>query len=153
MKRRNERSLHVDMRRIVVLMVVSASLAGAESAGACSCSIDRSPTLEGFDAAATGRLIDVKQNNGTKFTYLLTRVYKNKNLREGEELTIKASGHPSACGPDQRQGERYGLRLWRNNSGLTTNSCAMLSPEDLRRAAERSGSTRTARSVRCGVSA
>jgi len=145
------------MRR--VLIALTGSLAGlciaAGPAQACSCveDPDAKETLRGFDAAATMRLIDVKNrdpsNGSADLVYKITRVYKNKNLREGEKFVIRDNPQGSACGLPTTQGKRYGLRLYRTRDGLRSNLCVVLSPRELRRAAQRSGNARMARSAGC----
>ena len=140
------------MRRAAAALVVFMALIGAESASACSCAATpgEKETLRGYDAAATARLVDVKSRDpedggledpSATLVYRLLRVYKNSNLREGELLAIKDDG--SSCGLPREEGERYGLRMYRTREGrLGSNSCALLSPRELRRAAERSGQAR-----------
>ena len=144
-----------------LLIALTGSVAGlciaAGAAHACSCveDPDAKETLRGYDAAATMRLIDVKNedpNNGSAdLVYKITRVYKNKNLREGERFVIRDNPQGSACGLPTRVGERYGLRLNRTRDGLRSDLCSLLSPRELRRAAERSGSTRMASSSGCAA--
>jgi len=139
------------MRRAAAALVVFMALIGAESASACSCAETpgEKETLRGYDAAATARLIGVKSRDPedgflspeATLVYRLLRVYKNSNLREGELLAIKDDG--SSCGLPRKEGERYGLRMYRTREGrLGSNSCALLSPRELRRAAERSSRAR-----------
>lgn len=135
-------------------------MANASPALACSCAEEpgEKETLRGFDAAATMRLIDVKNmdhsNGSADLVYRILRVYKNKNLREGERFVIKDNPDGAACGLPTEEGKRYGLRLYRTRDGrLSSNSCVLLSPRELRRAAERSGNARSAGSVSCGANA
>jgi len=130
------------MRSAGIALVVLMALVGADSAAACSCAVDpdEKETLHGYDAAATARLVDVRnedpQNSSAVLVYRILRVYKNQNLREGERLKIKDDG--SSCGLPREQGRRYGLRMYRTRDGLGSNSCALLGPKELRRAADRS---------------
>jgi hypothetical protein len=118
---------------------------------------DAKQTLHNYDAAATARLIDVKnkdpQTGSADLVYRLLRVYKNKNLREGETLVIKGSGGGGTCGLPRNKKERYGLRLTRFRGELEGSSCSVLSPKELRRAAERSGNARSGGSIGCGGTA
>jgi len=134
------------MRRAAIGLVTFLALFGAESAAACDCAVEpnEKATLQGFDAAATARLIEVKnedpQDGGATLVYRVLRVYKNSNIREGERLAIK----DSPCSLPRNEGKRYGLRMYRNREErLESNSCALLSPRELRRAAERSGNARS----------
>ncbi|MDQ3728388.1 MAG: hypothetical protein M3355_02250 [Actinomycetota bacterium] len=148
------------MRRAAAVLAVLGALWGAESAMACSCAEDpdEKETLHGYDAAATMRLVDVKNRNpstgSADLIYRILRVYKNSNLREGERFVIKDNPDGAACGLPTQVGERYGLRLYRTRDGrLSSNSCALLSPRELRRAAERSGNARSGGSISCGGTA
>jgi hypothetical protein len=138
------------------VIAVGAMLATAPSAHGCSCAPVEKPTLRGVDAAATMRLTEVKDdanpNNRVKLVYRILRVYKGSgryNLHEGDKLRIH-SGQESACGLPRREGKRYGLPLFDSRDGLTSNLCAVLSPHELRRAAQRSGNARSANSG-CGT--
>ena len=135
------------MRRFFI--AVAALLGGlcvtAGTAHACSCAVDpdAKETLHGFDAAATMRLVEVKnedpRDGSSDLVYKITRVYKNKNLREGEKFVIRDNPQGSACGLPTREDRRYGLRLYRTSDGLKSDLCVLLTPRELRRAAERSG--------------
>lgn len=148
------------MKRLwgLLLCTLIAMLATAPSALACSCVEfpGEKQTLEGYEAAATARLIDVKHqdpsNGRATLVYRLLRVYKNKNLREGEELILRNQGDGAACGLPRNKKKRYGLRLYRDrddrlNSGL----CSVLSPHELKRAAQRSGNARAESGAGCGT--
>ena len=116
-----------------------------------------------MDAAVTARLIDVEpvQRRGggvepssdkAKFTYRILRVYKGSrryNLREGEKLRLENSTDGGSCGLPSKEGKRYGLMLDEFRGELNTSSCGVRSPEQLRRAAQRSGNARSA-SAPCG---
>jgi hypothetical protein len=142
------------------MAVVVTTLVTAPSALACSCAEDpdAKETLHGYDAAATARLVDVKnkdpQTGSADLVYRITRVYKNRNLREGEKLVIKQSGGGGTCGLPRDKKRRYGLRLHRDRDDrLSSDSCALLGPKELRRAAERSGNARDGETIKCGGSA
>lgn len=135
---------------LVLLGAIAWLALSAPAAHACSCAEDPDAppeTLHGYDAAATARLIEIKnkdpQNGTADLVYRILRVYKNKNLREGETLVIKGSGDGGTCGLPRDKQKRYGLRLYRDRDDrLTSNSCANLGPRSLRRAAQRSGNAR-----------
>ena len=141
---------------LLVGLALVASLALAPPALGCSCAPVEKPTLRGVDAAATMRLTEVKDdanpNNRVKLVYRILRVYKGSGryrLHEGDKLRIQ-SGEGSACGLPRREGKRYGLPLFDTREGLTSNLCAVLSPHELRRAAQRSGNARSA-ATGCGT--
>ncbi len=137
------------------LVLLAGSLAVAESAVACDCAVEKRPTLRGFDAAATARLIEVKNedaNGNADLVYRVLRVYKGPTLEEGEKLVIKDSRGEATCGLPRRTDRRYGLRLGRTERGLTGSLCTLLGPKQLRRAAERSGDLRE-KSAACGSTA
>ena len=154
------RSLNVLRRALTTLGLTAAvSLAMAGSAHACSCAPDpdEKETLHGFDAAATMRLTDVRnedpQNGSADLEYRVLRVFKGSTLEEGESFVIKDSQQESACGLPREEGKRYGLRLDRTRSGLRSSLCAVLSPKKLRRAAQRSGNARSTAGIGCGSDA
>jgi hypothetical protein len=139
-----------------VAVAVAAMLVTAPPALACSCveDPDAKETLHGFDAAATARLVDVKeddnpQSGDVKLVYRVLRVYKGANLSNGEEFVIKDDRFNSCALPSDK-GRRYGLRLSRFQGRLDQSSCTLLSPKGLRRAAERSGNARSA-GTGCGT--
>ena len=148
------------MRRAVVVLVLIGSLMGAESASACSCAEDpdEKETLRGFAAAATARLIEIDNIGGpnaskSEYVYRLLRVYKGSGryrLREGEKLRIESYRDGATCGPPRDRGKRYGLGLYRSRGELSTNLCSVMSPKELRRAAQRSGNARSAAGAGCG---
>lgn len=140
----------------VLAVIAFACLANASPAAACSCAPDKKPTLQRFDAAATMRLVDVRNDNNPSgsadLTYRILRVYKGSgryNLREGEKLRIH-SPQGAACGLPRKQGRRYGLRMHETRNGLSSNLCVLLTPEELRKAAKRSGNARSAAATGCG---
>ena len=139
------------MLAFVVVLVV---LVAPESASACSCADDGEPdTLRGVDAAVTARLIDVERedpgdvnNMDATFTYRILRVYKGSrryNLREGRKLVLENTTSGSACGLPTKEGKRYGLMLRKFQGELNTTSCGVVTPRQLRRAAERSANARS----------
>ena len=143
------------MRRAVAVLIVLGSLAGAESAMACSCIEypDEKETLHGTEAAATARLIEIDNiggiNGDSEYTYRLLRVYKGSgryNLENGETLTIEAARDGAACGPPRNRDKRYGVRFYKSRGELTTGLCSVSGPKELRRAAERSGNARSSAS-------
>jgi hypothetical protein len=141
------------MKTLASVIALLAMLFAAKSAQACSCAEDGGKeTLRGFDAAATARLTDVKnedpQSGQADLVYRVLRVYKNQNLEEGEELVIR-SGSTASCGLPRNEGKRYGLRLGRRNGEWTAGLCTLLGPKQLRRAAERSESTSKTASGKC----
>lgn len=146
-----------------VPLAIAGVLAGlwisAGTAQACSCAAPEKPTLHGTDAAATMRLIEVRDdanpNNRVKLVYRILRVYKGSgryNLEEGNKLRIMST-EESACGLPRQEGKRYGLPMYDSRDGLTSNLCAVLSPKELRRAAERSGNARSGATIGCAANA
>ena len=102
---------------------------------ACSCVEypGEKETLQGYEAAATARLIEVKHkdssNRSATLVYRVLRVYKNKNLREGEELVLRNQGDGAACGLPRNKKKRYGLRLYRDRDDrLNSSLCSRSQP-------------------------
>jgi len=144
----------------LLLAALIGLLVTAPSAVACSCVEfpGEKETLQGYEAAATARLIDIKnkdpQSDRATLVYRILRVYKNKNLDEGEELVLRNQGDGGACGLPRNKKKRYGLRLYRDRDGrLNSGLCSVLGPRELRRAAERSGNARAADGGGCGAEA
>lgn len=140
------------VRRLLAAMTacVAAFLLAPSFAVACSCAPGEGPpTLRGYDAAANARLTRVEiadpQNGSTHLTYRLTRVFKGSGrfgLAAGETFEIRNNQQESACGLPTREGDRYGLRLDGRRGSLRGQLCSLLSPKQLRKAAERRGDTR-----------
>jgi len=140
----------------IFLAALIAPLVAAAPALACSCVAPDKPTLQGSAAAATARLIEVRrEGNGQRvdLVYKLLRVYKGSgryHLREGENLVINTYRSGATCGLPRNKGKRYGLRMYRSHHELSANLCTVMSPKELRRAAERSGNARVA-DAGCGT--
>ena len=143
------------MKRLLagVAIALVGSLGTAWPAMACDCAIDpdEKETLEGVEAAATSRLIEIENiggiNGDSRYTYRLLRVYKGSarfGMREGEDITIEAARSGASCGPPRDRGKRYGVRFFKSRGELTTGLCSVSGPKELRRAAERSGNARGA---------
>jgi hypothetical protein len=126
------------------------------AAHACSCGVDPDAppeTIDGYDAAVTARLVDVKRvgNDRQRLTYEVLRAYKG-NLDEGDDFR-ETNYLNSSCGIPSNKGKRYGLRLNRFRGQLNASSCSKFGPKSLRKAAERSSGTRAAGTSGCGGSA
>ena len=102
------------------------------------------------------RLIEVKNrdpsNGSADLVYKITRVYKNKNLREGERFVIRDNPQGSACGLPTTKGKRYGLRLNRTVTGGSGRTLRRAQPARApsRRPEERQRANGEFRGVRSG---
>lgn len=142
------------MRRVLALSALPVLIALVVPSGAlaCSCAARDEPlSLKGFDAAVTARLLDVERTDpqgfAATFTYRITRVWKGRHrydLREGRKLEIESEVSGAACGLPTDRGRRYGLPLYRSRGQLESNSCVVVSPQEMRRAGMARGSQRRA---------
>jgi hypothetical protein len=127
---------------IALAAVLTAMLAGAESAGACSCAyVPPKKQMKRADGAFTGRLLSVRPAEGTTeaaFRYRVGRAFKGRaRLRRGEVVTVWSQNSDGLCGLPQGTGVIYGLFLSRREGRWTSGTCAVLSPRKMRRAARR----------------
>ncbi len=142
------------MRRIgfVLAGVIAWVAMSAPAAHACSCGVDPDAppeTIDGYDAAVTARLTEVKRVRGDqRLTYEVLRNYKG-NLEGGDEFR-QSNDLNSSCSIPSNEGKRYGLRLNRFRGKLYASPCAKFGPESLRKAADRTGGARSGGSVACG---
>lgn len=139
------------MRRVLLttatgsLALVASLALSAPPAHACSCAEDPDAppeTIDGYDAAVTARLVEVKRMGGRqRLTYVVLRNYRG-NLEEGEQFR-QSNDLNSSCSIPSNEGKRYGLRLNRFRGELYASPCARFGPKSLRKAAQRTGGTRT----------
>jgi hypothetical protein len=117
-------------------------LAGAESAGACSCVyIPPKKQMKRADGAFTGRLVSVRLAEGTTeaaFRYRVGRVFKGRDrLRRRKVVTVWSQNSDGMCGLPQGTGVIYGLFVSRRGGRWTSGTCGVLPPRKMRRAARR----------------
>jgi hypothetical protein len=125
--------------------VLIATLAGAESAGACSCAyLPPKELKKRADGAFNGRLLSVRLVEGTSeaaFRYRVGQVFKGRGrLRRGKVVTVWSQDDEAACGLPQRTGIVYGLFLSRGRpldfralrGGLTPQRCGAPARRKLR---------------------
>jgi hypothetical protein len=134
----------------VAALAVVAGLLGAESALACSCLPPDPPELlKSSDGAFTGRLVAVRavdppaegeptgSGDPTDYIYRVGRVYKHgPGLRRGHRVRVRSARDGATCGLPRERGRLYGLFLQRQNRRWHSNSCLVVEPRRLRRAAE-----------------
>lgn len=139
------------MRRagIGALIGVVVTLAGAESAAACSCApleLDRQ-TFRQNDGAIVGRLLDKTPVGrfSADYRYRVTAVYRGRRLIDvGAAIEIRSAADGAACGLETAPGKKDGLFLERRRGRWTSSLCATVSPQKLRRAAADRGRARAA---------
>ena len=143
------------LRLTAAVAAIALTLAvGVEAAGACSCVAQ--PPREKLAAAAgafNGRLLDVTPSGatGAVFRYRIGQVFKGrKRLHRGRTVRVHGGAHDGVCGLPQETGVVYGLFVYREDGHWSGNSCNVVSPGQLRRAARRAASSRAGSSVLCG---
>ena len=124
-------------RRLAIAAVaLGIPLLAADGAVACSCvSSPPREKLAEADGAVTARLLRVEDD--TDFVYRIGRVHKRgPGLRRGRRLVIESTRDDGTCGLPDRTGKLYGLFLFREDRRWQSNSCLVIGPRRLRRAAE-----------------
>jgi hypothetical protein len=125
------------------------ALVAADAAQACSCApIDAHAALENSDGAFVGRLLAVRvvdppvpgeptsSADPTDYIYRVGRVYNGgPGLRRGRRVKVRSARDSATCGLPDARGRLYGLFLTRRNGRWTSNSCSVVSPVEMRRAA------------------
>ena len=143
------------LRLTATLAVIVATLgAGVESAAACSCVL-RSPgeKLAAATGAFNGRLLEVTPAGAFEavFRYRIGQVFKGKKrLRRGRIVNVRSGSNDGVCGLPQETGVVYGMLVRREAGHWSGNSCSVLSPGSLRRAARKARSSAVASASLCG---
>lgn len=126
---------------ICALGLAAAVATHAELARACSCTdIDPREGLAAGDTAVVGRVISKRlvDESPRSFdrTYVYTlRVRRSFGRRLGRRLELRANSNGGLCGVEFRVGERVGSFLGGRPGRYTTNTCRLVDPADLIRAA------------------
>lgn len=129
---------------IAAVAGVSLGLIFAGSALACTCANrDPAKALAKSDAAVIGRLLKVEPTGvefsgaeEARFEYRILRVYRGKKFRAGKTLILQSWLSGAACGLPQGVGRHYGLFLWWGGAEWRSSSCSVISPPDMRSAAQ-----------------
>jgi hypothetical protein len=138
------------------VLAVAAGLFGAERALACSCVPPDPPAmLESSDGAFVGRLVAVRvvdppaegeptsSGDPTDYIYRVGRVYRHgPGLRRGRRVSVRSARDGATCGLPRGRGRLFGLFLQRQGHRWHSNSCLVVGPRQLRRAAGDAGSSR-----------
>jgi hypothetical protein len=131
------------MRPLALLLAVTAVLAGAEAAHACSCAfMPAERLLARSDGAIVARHLDVRPVQGSAlaevdFIYRVGRVYDGgPGLRRGNRIAVRTNSDDSACGLIPTIGKLTGLFLTRAQGRWTSGLCLQISPRRMRRAGE-----------------
>jgi hypothetical protein len=133
---------------IAAIVFVLLGLVLAGSAVACSCAYkDPSEALAASDAAVVARLLRVEGTGvefhgvpEARFKYRILHVYRGgPGLRRGATLALVSYLSGAACGLPEGIGRHYGLFLYRHKRRWSSSSCGVVSPADLRAAAQRTG--------------
>jgi hypothetical protein len=137
-------------------LVTAAFLFGAESALACSCVPPDPPAmLKASDGAFVGRLVAVRpvdppaegepisSGDPADYVYRVGRVYKHgPGLRRGRRVRVRSARDSATCGLPRARGRLFGLFVQREDGRWHSNSCLVVRPRQLRRAAGEAGSSR-----------
>jgi hypothetical protein len=138
-----------------VVSIVATLGVGVDAAGACSCAPESpSAKLATADGAFNGRLLDVTRAGGSEaiFRYRIGQVFKGrKRLRRGKTVKVHSSAFGSAaCALPPETGKLYGLFVLREDGHWFGNSCNVVSPRQLRRAARAARASAAASASLCG---
>jgi len=144
------------MRRGVTLAAaaVAAGLLGPDSASACSCVPPDPPKLlKQSDGAFIGRLVAIREvdpptegepigsGDPVDYVYRVGRVYKRgPGLRRGRRVRVRSARSSATCGLPRGRGRLYGLFVSRASRRWHGNLCQVVTPAQMRRAAEADGS-------------
>ena len=145
------------MRRGLTLaaVAVAACLLGADSASACSCVPPNPPKLlKQSDGAFIGRLVAIREvdppaegapissGDPVDYVYRVGRVFKRgPGLRRGRRVKVRSPRDSATCGLPDGRGRLYGLFVQRHNRRWHGNLCQVVTPAQMRHAAEGSGPT------------
>ena len=131
-------------------LTVVAGLLGAEGALACSCVPPDPPKLlKASDGAFIGRLLAVRpidppadgepidSGDQANYIYRVGRVFKRgPGLYRGRRVRVRSALGSATCGLPSGRGRLYGLFLERRNRRWHSSACQVVSPAQMRRAAE-----------------
>jgi hypothetical protein len=134
------------MRLVVAATAVVATLvAGVDTAAACSCVAEPPRVkLAAADGAFNGRLLDVTPSGEFEavYRYRIGQVFKGrKRLHRGKVVKVRSGSNDGVCGLPQGTGKVYGLFVSREDGHWAGNSCNVVSPGQLRRAARKASSS------------
>jgi hypothetical protein len=148
------------MRRLGALALAATAipLMGAGDALACSCVPPRPVAqLKASDGAFIGRLVAIRDpdppaegepvvsGDPVDYVYRVGRVYKRgPGLRRGRRVRVRSSRSSASCGLPSGRGRLYGLFLERRNRRWHSNLCQVVTPAQMRHAAENASSSRAA---------
>lgn len=134
----------------IALAALAIALLGAESASACSC-VPPKPRelLREMDGAIIGRLLAVRPveprdpgeprstADPVNFVYRVGRVFNDgPGLDRGRRVRVRSVRSEVSCGLPRGRGELFGLFLDREGGRWTSGLCLVVSPKQMRRAAE-----------------
>ena len=122
----------------VTLILVAATAAGVDQAGACSCAgLDPRDRLAEGEPAVVGEVVSRRAVEGRPFdsVYEYTvRVEADFNSALGPEVVITSGTSSGACGFTWEVGQRVGAFLYREAGAWSTNLCSLVEPAELERA-------------------
>jgi hypothetical protein len=132
---------------VTLAAVLTAMLVAVDTAGACSCAFGVTPKkqLKNADGAFIGRLLSVRSAEGSTdaaFRYRVGQVFKgHRRLRRGKVVTVWDRYSGTDCALPDSTGDLYGLFLSRQEGRWTASLCGVVSPTEMRRAAQGAGSS------------
>jgi hypothetical protein len=134
----------------IVAVTLGISLLGADAASACSC-VPPKPRemLAEADGAFVGRLLAVRvvdppaegepigSGDPADYIYRVGRVYNGgPGLRRGRRVSVRSVRSGGSCGLPRGRGRLFGLFLEREDGRWHSNLCQVVTPRQMRRAAE-----------------
>jgi hypothetical protein len=140
------------------------ALVGAETAQACSCVRPDLPTaLDQADGAFVGRLVAVRvvdppepgepisSGDPTDYIYRVGRVYNGgPGLRRGRRVRVRSVRDGATCGLPRTRGRLYGLLVTRRNRRWNSSLCNIVSPAEMRHAANADAAAAGGGGTACG---
>jgi hypothetical protein len=139
-------------RLAAVAMSAAIPLLAAGGASACSCVPPRpAAQLRASDGAFVGRLVAIREvdppaegepigsGDPVDYIYRVGRVYnRGPGLRRGRRVRVRSARLGATCGLPRARGRLYGLFVLREDRRWTGNLCNVVTPAQMRRAAEAS---------------
>ena len=137
-------------RLAIAAVMLGVPLLAADAAMACSC-VPPKPRemLAEADGAFVGRLLAVRvvdppaegepigSGDPTDYVYRVRRVYNGgPGLRRGRRVRVRSVRSGATCGLPRGRGRLYGLFLQRQDGRWHSNLCQVVTPRQMRRAAE-----------------
>ena len=141
--------------RVAIAAVVAALLGLVFAGSALACSCLRSTPAESLarsDAAIVGQLLAVESRGPGRaaYRYRVLRVFRGHDaIERGSALRVLGSRGGAACGLPETVGARFGLFLSAYRGRWTGSLCGVVSPRQLRIAAQKAEGASRSRPLDC----